>query len=157
MKTLITCLIILSFLFIFTLKSFTAKQKDLGVKDGILKPCPSSPNCISTQADPGDNQHYLPPLSLNITKKDAMKKIIAIINSFERTKIVEKTNNYLRAEFKSKIMKYVDDVEFYIDEKNKIIHFRSASRIGYSDLGVNRKRMEEIVKMFKNLNSTYKK
>ena len=46
-------------------------------------------------------------------------------------------------------MRYVDDVEFYINEKNKIIHFRSASRIGYSDLGVNRKRMEEIVKMFK--------
>lgn len=148
MRNIFFSLILLSFIFILILKTFGAKPKDLGVKDGKLKPCPSSPNCISTQADPSDKEHYMPPLPLNTTKEEVLKKIIAIINSLERTKIVEQTDNYLHAEFTSKIMKYVDDVEFYIDEENKIIHFRSASRVGYSDIGVNRKRMEEIVSLF---------
>ena len=148
MKNLIIYLIILLFFFVAVLKTFAIKPKDLGVKNGKFKSCPTTPNCVSTQADSNDQQHYISPLTYNTTKDEVMKKLVEIINSLERTKIIEQTDNYLHVEFTSKIMKYVDDVEFYIDDENKIIHFRSASRVGYSDLGVNRKRMEEIVQLF---------
>lgn len=95
------------------------RPKDLGVKDGKLKPCPSTPNCISTQSNPDDQQHYMPPLTYNSTKEEVMNKLVNIINSLERTKIIEKTDNYLYVEFRSKIMKYVDDVEFYIDDQTE--------------------------------------
>ena len=148
MKNLTIYLIVLLFLFIIVFKSFGIKPKDLGVKDGKLKPCPSSPNCVSTQADSEDQQHYITPITYNSTQEEAMKKLVDIINSLERTKIIEQTTNFLHVEFTSKIMKYIDDVEFYLDDENKKIHFRSASRVGYSDLGVNRKRMEEIIELF---------
>jgi uncharacterized protein (DUF1499 family) len=66
----------------------------------------------------------------------------------KRTSIITKKDNYIHATFKSRIFRFVDDVEFYFDDKEKIVHFKSASRVGHSDLGVNRKRMEEIRKRF---------
>lgn len=72
-----------------------------------------------------------------------------VIESMERTTIIEQTDNYLYAEFKSKLMGYVDDVEFYLDPNENVIHVRSASRLGKSDLGVNRKRVEEIKEKLK--------
>ncbi len=122
------------------------RPKDLGVKAGRLKDCPSSPNCVSTQAS--DPAHRLEPLTYTGTKEEAMDRLVKVINSMKRTKIITRTDVYLYAEFTSKIMRFVDDVEFYIDDSKKIIHFRSASRLGYSDLGVNRKRMDDIRKLF---------
>lgn len=73
--------------------------------------------------------------------KEALKTIVGIL---PRTKLVEETERYLHYEFTSFLLRFVDDVEFVFDEATKVIHFRSASRTGYSDLGVNRRRMEEI-------------
>ena len=113
------------------------RPNNLGVKDGKLAPCPGSPNCVSSQsADPQFNIDPLPPITIADLK--------TIVANMERTTIIEETDNYLYAEFKSKLMGYVDDVEFYLDSDANVIQVRSASRLGKSDLGVNRKRIEEI-------------
>jgi uncharacterized protein (DUF1499 family) len=111
-----------------------------------LKPCPNSPNCVSTQEE--DSSKKMEPLRYNGSKQEAIKKLENIINDTKRTEIKKKTENYLHAEFKTALLRFTDDVEFSIDEKQKLIHFRSASRVGYSDFGVNRKRMKDIQTRF---------
>ena len=134
---------------IFTLFIFgciTARPSTLGVKDGRLSRCPKSPNCVSSQSE--DRAHYVEPLEYTGTREEAMKKLIAVIESMSRTRIITKTDDYLHAEFRSLIFRFVDDVEFYFDDGEKTIHMRSASRVGYSDLGVNRKRVERVREKF---------
>lgn len=112
----------------------------LGVKDGRLSDCPNSPNCVSTQAtDPEKQMASLPFIGDLIVTKAWVKKMI---NDMERTAIENESETYLHATVTSKMLRFKDDVEFYFDDKAKLVHFRSASRMGYSDLGVNRKRME---------------
>ena len=82
------------------------------------------------------------------TLEEAKAKMLKVIAEMPRTTVTEQEGNYIHSEFKSKLMKYVDDVEFYFDETAKVIHFRSASRKGYSDLGVNKKRMTAVTKAF---------
>lgn len=113
------------------------KPTNLGVKDGKLAACPGTPNCVNSQST--DAQSKVEPLP-GVAIADLRK----VIETMERTTIIEQTDNYLYAEFKSKLMGYVDDVEFYRDPTANVIHVRSASRLGQSDLGVNRKRVEEI-------------
>ena len=113
------------------------RPNDLGVNNGQLKACPGSPNCVNSQSD--DPQSKIAPLP-----GVAISTIKEVVQDMERTKIVEETDNYLYAEFTSKLMGYVDDVEFYLDNSANVVHVRSASRLGQSDLGVNRKRVEEI-------------
>ncbi len=113
------------------------KPNNLGVKDGKLAACPGSPNCVNSQSQ--DSQSKIAPLPAM-----AIADLRKLIEGMERTTIVEQTDNYLYAEFKSKLMGYVDDVEFYLDPNENVIHVRSASRLGKSDLGVNRTRIEEI-------------
>jgi uncharacterized protein (DUF1499 family) len=128
--------------------SFSAAKADgLGVKDGQLSRCPDSPNCVSTEAK--DSKHSIVPIRYTSAKDEAMKKLIAVINSMPRTKIVKTSDDYLHAEFTSAIFRFVDDVEFLFKDSDKTIQFRSASRVGHSDFGVNRKRMEEIRQRFR--------
>ena len=88
------------------------------------------------------------PLSYNTSLEEAKSKILKIINSLKRTRIITDTNNYMHIEFRTAVFRFVDDVEFYFDDSDKIIHFRSAARLGYSDMGVNKKRIENITKLF---------
>jgi len=125
--------------------SFPGKRPtNLGVKEGKLAPCPSSPNCVCSQLPTTDTQHYIQPLSYSGTPSEAINKLKSIIQGLPRTAIITESENYLYAEFTSKLMGYVDDVEFYVDPNAQMIQVRSASRLGQSDLGVNRKRIEEI-------------
>ncbi len=122
---------------------FTGKKpSNLGVRDGKLAPCPSTPNCVCSQSE--DAGHKIEPLTYKSTPQVAFSQLKQAIASQPRTKIITQSPNYLYAEFTSAIMKFVDDVEFYLDEDAKVIHVRSASRLGQSDLGVNRKRIETI-------------
>ena len=115
---------------------------NLGVTNGLLAPCPSTPNCVSSQSkDPG---HAVPALNYTSSPAEAMAKLKRIVQSMPRTRIVSDTPAYLHAEFTSAVMRFVDDVEFSLDEPARSINVRSASRLGKSDLGVNRKRVEEI-------------
>ena len=128
---------------------FAGKRPDnLGVNDGKLASCPKSPNCVSSQTEPADTIHYIEPLTCTSTPQEALTKLKTVIQSLPRTTIINETDNYLYAEFKSALMGYVDDVEFYIEPDTQKIHVRSASRLGQSDLGVNRKRIETIREKF---------
>jgi uncharacterized protein (DUF1499 family) len=118
------------------------RPANLGVKDGKLAPCPSSPNCVSSQGS--DKAHVIEPLSFSGTVAGAHAALRTIILSMKRSEIITETDAYLHAEFTSAIFRFVDDAEFWFDEDAKVIHVRSASRIGRSDLGVNRERVEEL-------------
>ncbi len=107
-----------------------------------LQPCPSSPNCVSTQAS--DQGHGILPYRYQKTLAEAKEALKTIVANLPRAKLVEEDGAYLHYEFTSLLLRFVDDVEFVFDNETKTIHFRSASRTGYSDLGVNRRRMEEI-------------
>ncbi len=123
-----------------------AEPDNLGVQNGKLAKCPSSPNCVSTQAD--DEEHAMAAVKYNTTSAAAMETIEAVIEeNFPRAKQVDSREHYLHYEFTSFLFRFVDDVEFLIDDTNKQIHFRSASRVGYSDLGANRKRMAKISRL----------
>ena len=115
---------------------------NLGIKDGKLAPCPSSPNCVSSQST--DREHVVEPLSFLGTVTEAHAGIKRIILSMKRARIITETDSYIHAEFTSAVFRFIDDVEFQIDKGAKIIHVRSASRLGHSDHGVNRKRIEDI-------------
>lgn len=122
------------------------RPDSLGIKSERLGDCPKTPNCVSSFADPNDKEHYRSPVPYKKPLKDAYLVLKGRLENSPRTKIIQENPNYINAEFTSRIMRYVDDVEFYFDEKNKLLHFRSASRLGKSDLGVNRNRIETILK-----------
>jgi uncharacterized protein (DUF1499 family) len=117
---------------------------DLGVHDGKLAPCPASPNCVCSQGT--DNAHRIEPLRFKKSAAEAMAALKEVLRQQKRTRIVTETTNYLHVEFRSAVFRFVDDVEFLVEDK--VIQVRSASRVGYSDLGVNRKRIEAIRKQF---------
>ncbi len=129
--------------------SFSGERPDsLGVSMGKLSPCPTSPNCVSSQAEETDNQHKIEPLQYEESAKKAFTHLKEIIEEIDNAKIIKSDAHYLYAEFTSSLMGYVDDVEFFLDRKSGVIQVRSASRLGQSDLGVNRKRIEEIRSKF---------
>lgn len=114
-----------------------SRPNNLGVNNGKLAPCPGTPNCVNSQSnDEKAKIDSLPAVPIS--------RIKAVVESMERTKVIEETDNYLYAEFASKLMGFVDDVEFYLDNSAGVVHVRSASRLGQSDLGVNRARVEKI-------------
>ncbi|WP_063333051.1 DUF1499 domain-containing protein [Marinomonas sp. TW1] len=117
----------------------------LGIKNGQLTACSSKPNCVCSQAQ--DREHYIDPLLFHGNLETAHQALVTILQQTKRVNIVTIETNYLHAEFKIALLRFVDDVEFYFVEESSsltTIHIRSASRVGYSDLGVNRKRMESL-------------
>ena len=115
-----------------------------GVNQGKLADCPSSPNCVSGEAS--DDGHRIAPLQFTGTPDEAKAKLLSVIESYPRSHIVVNDENYLHVEFTTKLMRFVDDGEFLIEEQS--IQLRSKSRVGYGDLGKNRSRMEEIREAF---------
>lgn len=115
---------------------------NLGARDGQLSPCPSKPNCVSSQAQ--DQKHYVPPLGFDVPAAETRRALLELLPQMEGAKVMTEESFYIRAEFTSPTMKFVDDVEFLVDPLSNFVHVRSASRLGYSDLGVNRKRVEDI-------------
>lgn len=121
---------------------------DLGIQSGKLRPCPDSPNCVSSQSE--SDAHHIKPLEYKESKAKAQERLLQILETEKRTNLVSVEENYIHAEFTSLLFRFVDDVEFLFPEESEtpVIHVRSASRLGYSDLGVNRKRIEHIRKRF---------
>jgi len=116
------------------------RPDNLGVKDGRFAPCKPTPNCVSSQADPADQEHYIAPIAFG----GSMHELRLAVESMTRASVIREEGNYLYAEYKSAFMGYVDDVELLLDESARLVHVRSASRLGRSDFGVNRKRIEEL-------------
>jgi uncharacterized protein (DUF1499 family) len=120
----------------------SAPQSTFDPQSGQFAPCPDSPNCVSTAAT--DEEHAIDPYPFSGSAADAKAKMVSVINDLPRTTIVGETDNTLHVEFRSRVFRFVDDVEFFFDEADSLVQYRSAARTGYSDMGVNRKRMEEI-------------
>ena len=114
----------------------------LGVHGGRLADCPDSPNCVSTQVGPPNIVSIRYHCRCRLRRPNTIWS--QYIRSMPRSRIVSSCTGYFHAEFTSPLLGFVDDVEFAIDEREHLIHFRSASRSGRSDLGVNRKRMEQV-------------
>jgi uncharacterized protein (DUF1499 family) len=111
-----------------------------------LPACPQSPNCVSSQSSDAD--HFIDPIPFHGSLREAKARIMQVLTSLPRTRIVEEEPTYLRAESTSLIFRFTDDLDFTFDETQKVIHVRSASRVGNSDFGANRKRVETIRRRF---------
>ena len=107
-----------------------------------LHPCPSSPNCVSSQAT--DARHAIDPFVFTGRAEDAWQALKRALASMARTRIVDEMGYYLHAEARSRIFRFVDDVEFVLVPEQKTVHVRSASRTGSGDLGVNRRRVQRL-------------
>ena len=112
----------------------------------VITPCPDRPNCVSSQA--ADEQHFIEPLRIAGDPGTAWSSLKTILQQQPGARIVAEQNNYLHAEFRSRVFRFVDDVEFVIQADQGVIDVRSASRTGYSDFGVNRRRIERIRGLF---------
>jgi len=112
----------------------------------MMKPCPSTPNCVSSIDK--DTQHFIAPLHYEGPAADAWQRLLEVLSTLKRTRVVTSKGDYIHAESVSAVMRFVDDLEFFIDTNENVIHVKSASRVGYSDLGVNRRRVEKIRNRF---------
>jgi len=113
----------------------------LGSAGAGLSACPSSPNCVGSSGG-------VAPLHSGGSADETRLHLLAALQGFPRTRVATDAWPYLRVEFRSRWFGFVDDVEFLADEARSRIDFRSASRVGYYDLGVNRRRMEELRRRF---------
>ncbi|BAZ31052.1 hypothetical protein NIES4074_35230 [Cylindrospermum sp. NIES-4074] len=122
----------------------------LGVESGHLATCPASPNCVVSQN--ADAKHAIEPIPYHVDRDTARETLLKVLTVVPRTEVIEQTDNYIHALSKSRIFKFIDDVEFYFPSDEPVIHLRSASRVGDSDLGVNRRRVEQIRLALRDLN-----
>ena len=139
-------LTILTLLIVFMFIKNNITPKNMGVRDGKLAKMPNSPNAVSSQTDIENKK--VEPLKFSGDLEATRSKIIKIVNNYEGTDIIINEKNYIYAVFTTGGMKFKDDVEFYFDEDTNLIHYRSASRVGYSDMGLNKKRFNEIQKYY---------
>lgn len=131
---------------VIAFKYGNTRPSDLGVKDKRLLVCPTSPNCVSSQAEKNDQRHYIEPINYSVTRVEALRLLKEYLLSQRRVEVITVESSYIYVEAKSKTVGFIDDVEFYLPELDGVIHIRSASRVGYSDRGVNRARIEKVRK-----------
>lgn len=134
-------------------RDMAQRFRHIGVTQaGTLHPCPDTPNCVSSYGTPGERK--LEPLAWKGKPGGALERLESIVARFPRTQVVTRGERYLHVEFRSRVFGFVDDVEFLVSPAENCIHFRSASRVGYSDLGVNAKRMAAIQKAWTKLSGS---
>jgi uncharacterized protein (DUF1499 family) len=120
-----------------------ARPKDLGLSEGKLRPCPNgSRNCVASETP--EPARRVASIRLSVDPARALERIAEVIAEMPRAKVVTQNDAYLHAEFTSLVFRFVDDLELRLDRDTKSVHVRSASRVGKGDLGVNRRRVEEL-------------
>lgn len=144
------CLLYLVVMMVVCSESFSSQTR---VNGGRLLICPDSPNCVSSQSD--DPRHAIAPLRYEGTAERAKGLLIKTVLGMKRSRIVISEGVFLHAEFTSAFFRFVDDVEFLLDDGRKWIHVRSASRVGYYDFGVNRRRIEDIRSRFLTVTTSF--
>jgi len=117
-----------------------------GYRDGQLARCPARPNCVCSQSR--TDRHVIDPLAVPADMVNPMGQLLKILQQMPRVQLVSQEDHYLHLEVRTAWFRFVDDVEFYWDQQASCIHIRSASRIGYSDLGTNRRRVKRIRRLF---------
>jgi uncharacterized protein (DUF1499 family) len=123
-----------------------AARPELGAAGGNLAPCPDSPNCVNSQSEAASAR--IAPFPFTGPSSAALARLKTVVLSQPRMKLVAESPGYLRFESTTAVFRFVDDLEFLADDKGGVIHVRSASRIGHSDLGLNRRRVEKIRALF---------
>jgi len=118
----------------------------LGVIEGQLSSISKKPNNVSSQTDIPEK--HVAPLPMKGNATETMQALLTASTQYGNATIIEHTENYLYVVYTTALMKYRDDVEFYLDEANNEVHFRSASRAGYSDMGLNRERYDKIAELY---------
>lgn len=116
-------------------------QDNHGIVEDQLKPCPDKPNCVSSQES--RDSHYVKPFEVE-SVRNSLQKLVDYFGEDSSYQLQQVSNNYLHVVHKSKIFQYRDDIEFYGDPEKRLLHVRSASRVGHSDMGANKKRVEKI-------------
>ena len=129
--------------------SSAPRPDNLGLKNNLLLSCPKSPNCVLSQTS--GPKHQIHPIHYTSSVEIAKERLNQVILSMVDTRIITQNKVYWHVEFTTRWLRFIDDVEFYFPESEALIHLRSASRSGYWDLGVNRKRVEEIRSRFEEL------
>lgn len=142
MTTTLIVLGVLVGLFMLRVTIENNRVPELGVRDGVLKPLGKKPNNVSTQTDNAAKK--VEPMPFKESPERTIAAIKQAVALYGGASIIEEREDYLYVVFSTKLMKYRDDAEFYLDTGSKLVHFRSSSRAGYSDLGVNRKRYEKL-------------
>lgn len=146
MKKQFTLTCLSAFMLFNLLACSSGKSPETRITNGNLLPCPTTPNCVSSQAK--DEDHHVAPIPIPADKAGNIRQILVdALMSIKGVVIVENSESHIHAIFKTKLLRFKDDVDFFIDRKNGMIHLRSASRIGHSDFGVNRKRVEKLRKI----------
>ncbi len=118
------------------------RPETLGVHDARLAPCPARPNCVCS--DDAHAPHHVAPFELRTSPEEAWPAIESVVADLPRTTIVSRDERYLHAESEGALLGFVDDLELHLRPERDQVAVRSASRLGYSDLGVNRRRVEEL-------------
>lgn len=133
----------------FIIPSQSPRPTNIGWRgaDEGFRNCPDAMNCVSTTAEQ-DTRFYIESIPFTGTVESANAALVNVINNMPRTEIVSNTGDYIHSEYRSLTMGFIDDTEFYFDTENNVIQVRSASRLGYGDAGVNRKRVEAIREQF---------
>jgi len=150
LKTITLKIIIGGIIMLFGISGCSgSRPENLGLKNKLLAPCPQSPNCVLSQAS--DEKHRIQPLAYTGSLEVAKERLSQLLMSLENARLITQNGDYWHVEFTSRWLRFVDDVEFYFVESEPLIHLRSASRLGYSDYEVNRKRVEKIRFRFENL------
>jgi uncharacterized protein (DUF1499 family) len=135
-------------LLLLSLTSCAGEPPDtLGTQAGRLSPCPDSPNCLSS--DERREGHRIEPFAVRVPPREAWAALRRVVETYPKASIVTDTGSYMHAEFKVSVFGFVDDVEFHLRPEDGIIAVRSASRLGYSDLGVNGRRVERVRRLLK--------
>ena len=130
---------------------FAKTPGGLGVKNGRLAACPDSPNCVCSQEE--RESHHVAAFTFEGEATVAFLRLIEVLKTWPRTRIVEQTDRYLHVEFTTPILRFVDDGEFLLSPEEHVIQVRSAARLGSHDFGVNRRRMEKLRKAFQSASS----
>jgi uncharacterized protein (DUF1499 family) len=118
------------------------RPPEVGVHAGALRPCPSTPNCVSSDA--GDPPHHVAAFHLAVPAADAWSATVRAVEAMPRTAVLTRTDEFLHAECTSRIFRFVDDLELQLRSAEGVIAVRSASRLGRGDMGVNRRRVESL-------------
>ena len=138
-----------AFIFFVFSRCMAGVPDNLGLKNQLLSPCPGTPNCVSSQEK--NSQYRIQPIIFEGSLELSKERLYRVINSMRGTRIITQDVVYLHVEFTTQLLQFIDDAEFYFDESQSMIHVRSASRQGYWDLGVNRRRVETIRSRFEEL------
>lgn len=146
MTIILSLLVIIIIVFFGRIYHQNAQVPNLGVNNGQLAAISDKPNNVSSQTD--DQQKKIATMPFKHSQKETMVAIKKAVEQYGGGKIKQESEDYLYVIFTTSFMRYHDDVEFWLDDKNKVVHFRSASRAGHSDMGLNRERWEKLNELY---------